>query len=249
MKAPQDLTGRRFGRLIATRYSHQPKTSKLRSAWFCVCDCGKEKLIQGSSLTSGDTTSCGCFRNETTIKRTKTHGMRHTPEYESWYEMLRRCCDPKRPEYPYYGGRGITVCKRWQTSFTNFYSDMGARPSSKHSIDRRNNSRGYTPKNCYWATSAQQSRNTRRNHIIKYKGTSKCITDWAIYFGFKPTDLVNEITVKRRTMSDAVKRLRQKTKPRYVRGGVASGVGDLSDQPAPSNSLRPSSTTADLSNS
>lgn len=76
--------------------------------------------------------------------------------------MLRRCDNPKQQSYPYYGGRGITVCERWRSSFQNFLSDMGARPSRRHSIDRKNNDGHYEPSNCQvgdaTATSAQPAK-------------------------------------------------------------------------------------------
>lgn len=81
----------------------------------------------------------------------------HSPEYESWAHMLDRCNNPNNGRYPYYGGRGITVCERW-TSFENFFADMGAR-SHGTSIERVNNDIGYSPVNCKWGTPTEQNRN------------------------------------------------------------------------------------------
>lgn len=83
-----------------------------------------------------------------------------TPEYSSWASMIRRCTNEKAFAYHRYGGRGITVCKRWLNSFENFLSDMGLRPSIKHSLDRINNDGNYEPSNCRWATIDQQMANT-----------------------------------------------------------------------------------------
>ena len=83
-----------------------------------------------------------------------------TQERNIWYEMKRRCNDPTRHNYKYYGGRGIKVCQRWQGSFDAFYDDMGARPEG-HSIDRVDNSGNYDPNNCRWATMAEQTANRR----------------------------------------------------------------------------------------
>lgn len=83
-----------------------------------------------------------------------------TPLYERWRTMKRRCADPKRRDFKYYGGRGIRVCVRWQRSFQAFLKDMGKPPAGK-TLDRRNNDGHYTPSNCRWASMVTQIRNRR----------------------------------------------------------------------------------------
>jgi hypothetical protein len=88
-----------------------------------------------------------------------THGHttgKFSPTYHSWASMIQRCTNPNRSFYHRYGGRGITVCKRWMT-FINFLADMGERPDGT-SLDRINNDGNYTPRNCRWATLAEQQR-------------------------------------------------------------------------------------------
>lgn len=82
------------------------------------------------------------------------------PTYEIWYDMIRRCVNPKLKAYPNYGGRGIKVCDRW-TKYENFLEDMGQRPSNKYSIDRINNNGNYEPSNCRWTTNEVQALNKR----------------------------------------------------------------------------------------
>lgn len=107
----------------------------------------------------------GDTRANDPIKEIDRHGGarkngKKTSEYETWLHLRQRCINPKDKEYKNYGARGIAVCDRWK-SFRLFYLDMGPRPSKKFSIDRRDNNRGYSPKNCYWATMKQQNRNRR----------------------------------------------------------------------------------------
>lgn len=88
------------------------------------------------------------------------HGMVKTPEYRTWTHIKGRCHNPNDARYADYGGRGIKVCKRWRNSFAAFYADMGARPDSL-TLERVDNSKGYSPKNCKWATIHEQSINKR----------------------------------------------------------------------------------------
>ncbi len=90
-------------------------------------------------------------------------------ERRTWKDMHRRCTDPRCSVYDYYGGRGIRVCKQWQ-SFEKFFADMGPRPSADHSIDRKNVNGNYTPKNCRWATQSEQKDNRRRTLKIEFRG-------------------------------------------------------------------------------
>lgn len=153
-----DLTGSRFGRLTVTSFSEsRMQGANKRRFWNCICDCGISIEVLGLSLSSGNTKSCGCFRDE----QQSTHRMSKTKEYRAWHAMWQRCSNPKNVRYSDYGGRGITVCDQWK-SFEAFYSDMGDKPSPDHSIDRMDNERGYEPGNCKWSTRSEQQRNKRK---------------------------------------------------------------------------------------
>jgi len=103
--------------------------------------------------------------------------------------MLNRCTNQNTPGWKNYGGRGITVCERWR-SYESFRDDMGHPPSDLLSIDRINNSKGYEPGNCRWATRSQQANNKRNNVIVTFNGTQMTLIQAAAAAGL-PYKLVH----------------------------------------------------------
>lgn len=110
------------------------------------------------------------------------HGLTGSTEHNIWCGIRKRCNNPRDRLYPYYGARGIKVCARWD-DFAAFLADMGPRPSSQHSIERRDNDKGYEPINCCWATRIQQMRNKRDNRLLTHLGRTQCVTAWAAELG------------------------------------------------------------------
>lgn len=113
------------------------------------------------------------------------HGMERSPEYRAWINLRQRCQNPRHQSYPSYGARGIKVCAQWSDadSFPRFYSDVGPRPSHRHSIERLDNDGDYEPGNCIWATRLEQANNTRNNRIFKYLGKDMTITQAIVAAG------------------------------------------------------------------
>ncbi|AAF03989.1 P46 [Hamiltonella phage APSE-1] len=111
------------------------------------------------------------------------------PAFAVWSSMLARCTRPSHKAWSNYGGRGITVCKRWQKSFSNFWVDMGKTYQPGLSLDRINNNAGYRPKNCHWATSRQQAQNTRRARYVQTLLGTMNIQELARLTGIAPSTL------------------------------------------------------------
>lgn len=160
MNASIDISGQRFGRLVAITQSgwHPLPSGKRMPVWHCSCDCGSKLNVKKAYLTSGDTTSCGCLRREKAAALKKSHGKANSGStYDIWVLMRQRCNNPKAKGFRYYGGRGITVCQRWD-SFEAFLNDMGERPPGL-TLDRIEADGNYEPGNCRWATWETQNRN------------------------------------------------------------------------------------------
>lgn len=137
--------GSQFGRLttIRERKRGEPKV-------LCRCECGSEKMILATSLRTGRTVSCGCLRDELATQRFTKHGMSKTREHETWLKMRGRCLNPADASYPETGGRGITICERWDV-YENFYADLGNCPPDFW-LGRLDVNGPYDPKNCRWMT-------------------------------------------------------------------------------------------------
>lgn len=163
-------------------------SGQLSKRWLCRCECGNDKVMPDRSFRKG-ARSCGCLISEA-ARMKATHGMTNSAENLIWRAMKQRCSNPKAEAYPLYGGRGIKVCERWM-KFENFFSDMGPRPSSRHSIDRIDTNGGYSPENCRWATKEQQANNTRSNRFVTFNGETLTLAQWERKLGL-PRDILKQ---------------------------------------------------------
>lgn len=163
-KRPVDITGLTVGYLTARHYLG---SDGRRSLWSVDCHCGKQIVLGASELKKqhvrGITASCGCMRRATIAAKRTRHGMSHHPAFAVWRSMLDRCRLPSHQAWANYGGRGITVCKRWQSAFEKFWADMGPTYKAGLTLDRQDNEKGYSAKNCRWVTYTAQANNRRGN--------------------------------------------------------------------------------------
>ena len=147
----KNLLNKRFSKLLVTE---RIGSKNGRAIWKCLCDCGKTNNVSSTHLLTNHTRSCGCGER-------KTHDMSKTKQYKVWANMLNRCRNEKLPRYKDWGGRGISVCKRWY-SFINFWEDMEKGYKDDLQIDRIDNNSNYSLSNCKWSTRKQQMNNRRK---------------------------------------------------------------------------------------
>lgn len=198
---PKSITihpGTVFGRLAVIQ-------SFMRGNGFvciCTCECSPEitREFPQHTLVSGHTQSCGCKRG---FRGRYTHRMSKTREYKIWVMMKDRCTNPRSAAYELYGGRGITVCDRWD-NFEEFIADMGWRPSPQHTLDRIDNNKGYCPDNCRWATVEQQVNNRSNTVVVVFQGNEVPIQRLARMFNLSATALRKRILERGWTVERAV---------------------------------------------
>lgn len=179
MRQTKSLVGERFGFLVVM--SEAERLSAKNARWNCVCDCGNTVAVQAGVLKSGRQVSCGCYHK----REATTHGMEGTLIYTTWSQMKARCLNKGHKHYGIYGGRGITVCKKWLT-FEGFFEDMGEKPEGKYSLDRIDNNGGYSKENCRWADAKTQNNNRSNNRLLTVNGVTQSLTLWAEQYGISP---------------------------------------------------------------
>jgi len=140
----------------------------------CECCCGKIIKRKASVIAGGKTKSCGCSRLEGVTK----HKLSRSAEYYIWRGIKQRYNNTNSPRYVTYGKKGIKICKKW-LNFEKFYEDMGPRPTPTHTIDRKNNNKGYCKSNCKWSTKKERANNRSTNIILEFEGKKQTLKLWA----------------------------------------------------------------------
>lgn len=182
-----NLVNQKFGRLTVIEYMESDKMGKAN--WKCICDCGNFTKVRSGDLMNGHIKSCGCLRNESTMKRRTKHNMSQTPIYICWNNMKQRCTNPHATGYEYYGAKGIRVCKEWQ-NFKNFYNwAISNGWKEGMTIERIDIYGAYEPDNCKWITKQEQKYNRSDSHFITYNGKTQTLAQWAKEIGVCPSSL------------------------------------------------------------
>lgn len=182
-----DLKGVRFAHLVVTERAGADKHGHVM--WLCQCDCGKQKVVKGHKLLSGDYKSCGCMHYK------YGHGQSDTRLYHIWRTMKARCVASNSHKYHAYGGRGITICEEWLNSFESFYDwAMANGYRDDLTIDRIDNDGNYCPENCRWATPAEQANNTRKNRLLTHNGETHTVAEWAKIVGITKAALYHRLS-------------------------------------------------------
>ncbi len=196
-----DISGERFGNLTAIEPIGKTKHNEI--IWKCQCDCGKQTEATGINLRRGHAKSCGCLKGGFASKGKKKSnlGGKYTGVtkkskrlYRIWIGVKTRCYNPNSGNYKYYGEKGITVCDEWLHNFQAFYDwAMANGYKDGLTLDRKDNSKGYSPDNCKWSTMKEQAQNTSQTLKLSYEGQTKTLSEWSDITGIPKNVLKQRI--------------------------------------------------------
>ena len=186
-----DLTGQTFGHWKVLKRADNRKKIVM---WLCKCDCGTEKIVQGTSLKNGTSNSCGCHSSRLSENHHKTHGLTNTKLYRVWQRMKNATTNVNNQDYKHYGKKGVMVCSEWFDNFLNFYNwSITNGYKEGLTIDRIDNNGNYEPNNCRWTTQKVQTNNYSKNILLEYDNEIHTIAEWAEIIGIKYTTLYNRL--------------------------------------------------------
>lgn len=171
-----NLVGERFGRLVVI---DKAESKSHHTRWLCLCDCGNKCIVHGTSLKTGNTTSCGCYKKENAQKLYSSVRQNDKGLYAVWNGIKQRCSNPNNISYHNYGGRGIKMCSQWEQNYEAFYNwAMNSGYKKGLEIDRVDNNGDYCPENCRWVSHYVQANNKRNIKLYTINGVTKSLPQW-----------------------------------------------------------------------
>lgn len=171
-----NLVGERFGRLVVI---DKAESKSRHTRWLCLCDCGNKCIVHGTSLKTGNTTSCGCYKKENAQKLYSSVRQNDKGLYAVWNGIKQRCSNPNNKSYHNYGGRGIKMCSQWEQNYEAFYNwAMNLGYEKGLEIDRVDNNGDYCPENCRWVSHYVQANNKRNIKLYTINGVTKSLPQW-----------------------------------------------------------------------
>lgn len=214
-----DLIGKRFCKLTVIEFYEKRNN---RSYWKCKCDCGKETIVMRSNLPK--TKSCGCaniIKEHMSLEDKKLR--------ECYYNMRKRCLNPKNEYYHRYGGRGIKICDKWNT-LDGFLDDMREGFKLGLTLDRIDYNKGYNKENCRWITMKEQANNTSWNRMLKYNGENMTMSEIADKAEVKYYLLEKKINKLGMTVEDAIKSIKEYKKEEITFNGITKTVSEFAEE-------------------
>ena len=153
-------------------YLHDVKSKDHNRKGLFECACGNVKIMPIHPVRLGKIKSCGCKWHTSRIKHGHCVDSFKNCEssiYKRWMAIKYRCYNPNSIDYPRYGGRGITLCKEWHDFSVFLQWAVNSGYNKRLTIDRRNNNKGYNPKNCRWVSNNTQCANREKWEKTKFK--------------------------------------------------------------------------------
>jgi len=228
------MTGKVFGRLTVLKETDE-RSNGGAIKYLCRCECGNLKIISGTALRSGVTISCGCYNHDVITKFGKS--VYKEKLYSVWNGIKNRCRNPNDRAYKNYGGRGITICRQWEKDY-QIFREWAFENGYKNGmwIDRIDNDGPYSPENCRWSTSKEQSKNKRTSVFVMYKGKRMNLADAAEQSGIKWSTLRRRINLgwdesrlfdrvdKKRSHGDAIKAYYNRSRTEVTITSLEDGI-------------------------